>query len=204
MTNPLTGVIHFLTIPLLTFGFAAAVSAQPEVSGLVRSNTAFALDLYHKLHQSNALYSRLGLTSGNSVVSPYSISNVLGMAVAGARGNTEQEMTAMLRLSQKPSELHPAFAALRTRLDEVQATGKVQLHIVSSLWPQKGHPFREDYLSLCSRYYGGSIMPLDYQPDGEAARRTINEWVEAQTNCQWIGYFCAGSKPVIETIRRYA
>ena len=182
MTIPMTGAIHFLAIPLLTFCLAGTVSAQTDASGLVRSNTTFALDLYHKLHRSNALYSGLGLTSGNIVVSPYSVSNVLGMALAGARGNTEKEMSEVLRFSQKPSELHPGFAALRSRLDEVQAKGKVQLHIASSLWPQRGHPFLEDYLALCAQYYGGSITPLDYQQDGEAARRSINEWVEARTN----------------------
>jgi serpin B len=35
---------------------------------------------------------------------------------------------------------------------------------------------------LCQKYYGSSIEPVDYSGHTEAARKTINDWVEARTN----------------------
>jgi len=67
-------------------------------------------------------------------------------------------------------------------LDAIQKKGKVQISVANSLWPQKDHPFLPEYIGLLKQDYGTSVTPLDYAGDTEAARRTINNWVEAKTN----------------------
>src|SRR5664280_191138 len=64
-------------------------TASPEVKTVVDGNTAFALDLYQ------ALKAR----PSNLFFSPFSISAALAMTSAGARGETEKEMTSVLRLN---------------------------------------------------------------------------------------------------------
>jgi len=75
----------------------AAVRAE-----LVEANTQFALDLYHELAEAD----------GNLFFSPYSISAALAMSYAGARGETESQMSDALHFTLPQQVLHPAFHAL--------------------------------------------------------------------------------------------
>jgi serpin B len=145
--------------------------AEPDVKTLIRDNSAFALDLY----------GRLRAAEGNLFLSPYSISSALAMTYAGARGETEKQMTEALHWSLGPEQLHPAFAGLQGWLNQLQKQGDVRLHIANSLWPQQGYKFLDDYLALTKKHYGVSITPVDYNRAPEAARRQINLWVEDKT-----------------------
>ncbi len=100
------------------------------------------------------LYAKLKNEKGNLFFSPYSISTALAMT----------------------------FAALRTELNAAQKKGKAQISVANSLWPQKGYPFLPEYVGLLKQYYGTSATPLDYAGATEAARKTINDWVEQKTN----------------------
>jgi serpin B len=144
-----------------------------DVEKLVRGNSAFALDLYEHLRGAE----------GNLFFSPYSISTALVMTYAGARENTAREMADTLYFSLDQSQLHPAFAALQAGLNQVQDAGHVRLSTANSLWPQQGHPFLAEYLSLIETHYGVSITAVDYstRTTREAARQTINRWVEGRT-----------------------
>lgn len=137
----------------------------------VRANNEFALDLYGALRQ----------TPGNLVFSPYSISTAMAMTYAGARGDTEAQIARALHFSVSQEALHQAFAALQARVNTVQAGGDVRLLAANGLWPQERYAFVEEYLSLLKEFYGAAITPLDYEGAAEAARHTINAWVESQT-----------------------
>jgi serine protease inhibitor len=143
---------------------------SPGVASAVGGNTRFALDLYRILRP----------TPGNLFLSPYSISVALAMTYAGARGETAAQMARTLGFDPDQKELHAAFAALEARLREVGKRGAVQLSVANRLWPHRKYAFLKDYLGLLRRFYGVRVTPVDYG-DEEAARRTINAWVEEQT-----------------------
>lgn len=136
----------------------------------VRGNTEFALALYQKLRT----------TEGNLFFSPYSISTVLAMTYAGARGDTETQIAQALHFLLDQKELHPFFAFLEAKLGEVGNKGNVQLRAVNALCPQKGDTFLEEFLSLTQQCYGVLITAADYG-NTEVARHTINAWVEEKT-----------------------
>jgi serine protease inhibitor len=148
---------------------------EPEVRSegdpAVRANNELALDLYSELRQ----------RGDNLVFSPYSISTALAMTYAGARGDTEGQMARTLHFGAATQELHRAFASLQARVNAVQARGDVRLLVANALWPQKRYAFLEEYLSLIQECYGAAITPVDYQAAAEAARETINAWVESKT-----------------------
>jgi serpin B len=146
--------------------------SSPDTQEVVIGNTAFAMNLYAKLRTAN----------GNLFFSPYSISTALAMTYAGARSETAQQMATVLNFTVPQERLHPAFAALKAKLDAVQKKGKVQLSVANSLWPQKGYPFLSEYLGLLKQDYDTSVTPLDYAENAEGARKTINNWVEGKTN----------------------
>jgi serpin B len=167
-TNCATLTIMFLalTAPISVL----ATEAQPDVGSLVRDNTEFALDLYGKL----------AAKDGNLVFSPYSISVALGMTYAGARGTTEKEMAAALHFSLSQSELHPAFEKLTRQMKDSERDG-IRLSVANAIWPQKGAPLLNDYLSLVKQHYGVQITALDYCNARDSACETINSWVKDKT-----------------------
>ena len=163
--------------------FAAAIAFPPVclLSGadnksdtlisLADGNNAFAVDIYLKLKDDE----------GNVFFSPYSISTAMAMAYAGARGNTEKEMSRALHFSLEQEKLHPAFAELGNRLVEIQKKGKIKLLTANSLWPQTGYKFLEGFIGINKRFYGVEITPLDFNADPDGSGKIINSWVEQKT-----------------------
>ena len=161
---------YCLIVSAALFCFPAA-AAEGDAGKLVEGNSAFAFDLYR----------RLSRAEGNLFFSPYSISTALAMTYGGARGNTEKEMAAVMRFGLEPGRLHSGFAALQSELEELEKIGGIELNVANSLWPQKEHAFLREYLSLVEKNYGVSITAVDYAGALEAARQTINRWVEDKT-----------------------
>ena len=144
--------------------------ADSGVETVVQGNAGFAL----------ALYQELCTEEGNLFFSPYGISTALAMTYAGARGNTQAEMARALRFPPDQAQLHPAFAFLQARLDDIGRKGHVQMRVANALWPQEGYALLEEFLALAKQYYGVLVTAVDYK-DAETARSTINAWVERKT-----------------------
>jgi serpin B len=148
---------------------------RQEFSGLVAGNYAFAFDLYRQVAADN-----------NLIFSPYSISQAFAMALAGAQGDTERQMTDVMRFALPQADLHPAFGALNgdlaTREAPPEGEGqRLQLNIANALWGQEGFPFRETFLGTASTYYGGGLRLTDFMSAPDQARDDINGWIEEQT-----------------------
>ncbi len=135
-------------------------------------STAFALDLYRAV---------AGETDGNLFLSPYSVSSVLSMTLAGVSGDTEKQMAALLDAPDDITAFHAGRAALEQRIRTIEAKGDVTLEVANSIWPQKGYPLAEPFLQDLKTYYGSTVTPVDYRTDTEKARKTINTWVEKKT-----------------------
>jgi len=164
-------VTIFWGMSLLISDAPAQAQENPDMNALIKGNTAFALDLYGKLKKEK----------GNLFFSPYSITTALAMTYAGARGNTEEEMARTLYFTLTQERLHPAFASLEEGLNAVREKGDIQLNVANALWPQKGYEFLPKFLELTKKNYGVLITHLDYVHAYEAARKTINDWVEKKT-----------------------
>ena len=160
-----------LMLILILPALAPAADSPVIVEKLVKDNTVFAIELYKKLCSE----------TGNISISPYSISASLAMACAGARGNTQKQMTETLRFSVEPKNVQPAFESLRLILDKLEGNGGVSLNVANSLWPQKGYDIFPEYKDLLKTYYGASTISLDYKSQPGEAIKTINEWVEGRT-----------------------
>jgi serpin B len=85
---------------------AAAGVAEAQEAGMMK---ALARD-YNA--SGLALYRALARTPGNIVLSPYSIGSALAMVRSGARGETEREMAAVLKLGLPREAVDAANAAL--------------------------------------------------------------------------------------------
>src|SRR5262245_24326778 len=82
---------------------AAAENPNPDMVAVVQGNTAFALDLYHRLAEAE---------SANCFFSPSSISTALAMTYGGAVGETAKEIAKALYFPENQEKMHVAFAEL--------------------------------------------------------------------------------------------
>lgn len=144
---------------------------EASVQELVEGNAAFALDLYRVLfdREENLFYS------------PYSLSAVLAMTYAGARGETERQMAEALHYTLTQAQLHPAFNALDLALaSPAEGEQAYRLRIANALWGQQGHEFLAPFLDTLAQNYGAGLRVVDFHRANEALR-VINGWVGDQT-----------------------
>jgi serpin B len=141
------------------------------------------------------LYRRLTKGDENLCISPYSIDSALAMTFAGADGETRPQMARVLHFPNG-GDVTASFAALQHSLEQMSAktaelvkeskksggSGEpITLNIANRLFAQKGYHFRETFLSLVKKNFGGGFEPLDFVADPAAATEHINKWVADQT-----------------------
>ena len=159
----------------------ARLGARPvklEQDPIAKSNNDFAA----------ALYAQLAKGKGNLFFSPSSIHTALAMTYTGARTNTEKQMSATLRFpllggagAASQDRLHGEYAEL-LKLLKPPADGGYQLSVANALWGQKGYPWIKEFLDTTEEHYGAGLRQVDFVSQTEASRKTINLWVEDQTN----------------------
>ena len=159
-------------IPLL-YGIIPSTYANDNLETIVNSNNAFALDLYANLKNEK---------KGNLFFSPYSISTALAMAYAGARGNTAKQMAQVLHFTLTPKQLHPAFARLKNQLNTTQEKSNLTLNIANAIWLEQTYPFVQEFITLLKQHYQAEPNAVDFKTAYDTVRKTINTWVEQQTN----------------------
>ena len=150
-------------------------TSPDDVQVLVDNNNTFAFDLYQSLRSQG----------GNLIYSPYSISLALAMTYAGARGQTESQISQALHFMPQ-DQLHSAFNALDLQLAErgkAQSDEEtpLQLNIANAVWAEQSYPFRQNFLDTIALNYGAGIRLVDFINQYEAARQEINSWVSDQT-----------------------
>lgn len=159
-----------------------------SVRELVRHSNGFAFDLYEELLRGNS--------ENNLFSSPLSITMALGMAYAGARGETRAQMREVLRYPLDDAALHGAFGSVRETLN-ARATGVEEangrygaeddpvpftLSIVNAMWGQEAYPFLESYDTILKEAYDSELREVNYIEDAAGARDAINEWVAGETD----------------------
>ncbi len=166
-------------ILLVIAAIAAGCSVKKEEQVVIVKPAAtednsnqFALELYAKLREEQ----------GNIFFSPYSISTALAMTYAGARGETEKQMAEVLHFALPQELLHPALSRLQRSLNESGEQGAYELTVSNALWGQKGYGFLKEFLETIKINYDGGFNEVDFAGDSESARKTINAWVEKETN----------------------
>lgn len=137
-----------------------------------KGNTAFAFALFQKLKEK----------PGNLFFSPISISSAVSMALAGARGETETEISRVLGYGPPSSALHASFGKLMAQLAASGNEKGNQLSLANALWVAKGHGLLKEYVSLLEADYAAGAEELDFANDPDGSCKTINSWIEKKTS----------------------
>jgi serine protease inhibitor len=144
---------------------------NPLVGSVVKANGKFSADLYTKLPGQ----------SGNLFLSPFSISTALAMSYSGARGQTAEQMAAVLHLPSEQGKTHSGFGVLIKELHFGSEAGGYQLNMANGLWGQKGYAFLQSFTDTLRADYGADVNEVDFVHQAEEARAALNAWVEHRT-----------------------
>lgn len=183
-------ILTVVLLSLMAFSTVHAADDQTmtnqepmEFSSVVEANTQFAFDLFQTITSTDL--------ESNQLFSPYSISQALAMAYAGAGGSTAEEMAQVLGFEQSGADLAPLMAALNRDLTEREYSIPVmeedeepqtfQLNVANALWGRQDFPFAPAYLELLDAAYGAGLELVDFVTEPEDARVRINDWVAENT-----------------------
>jgi serpin B len=152
-----------------------AIRRSPPVDALaVDATSGFTFDLYAQLANDKANANK------NLVFSPLSLELALGMTYNGAIGKTATEMASALHLDQFESQADAArgLRALEATLNSASGKSKdLELRIVDRIWAQKG-------IAWSKLFLGSADVEQTSFTKAEQVRKTINAWVEKQTNAR--------------------
>jgi serpin B len=148
-----------------------ASDASMNLTGIAENANQFAWELY----------ARLSGNEGNLFLSPGSITMALAMTYAGAEGATRDDMAKTLHFQLPKPQLDEAMQELLTLWKKSDSKQGYHLHVANRLWGQKGHTFLDKFLETTRTNYGAELALVDFAQAPEAARQTINQWVEDQT-----------------------
>jgi serpin B len=160
-----------------------AAADPADATTAAGSINAFGLDLFRAMLADP----ELDLGAKNVVFSPTSIALALAMARAGARGDTATEMDATLNttgweaLGPGLNALDRALASRNGTWEDNEGTRELALRIANASYGQRGWDIEQAYLDAISAAFGAGLRLVDFAADPEAARQTINAWVNDQT-----------------------
>ncbi len=142
-----------------------------SAADLAPANNAFGWDLYRQLSAKD----------GNLFFSPFSIEVALAMTMAGARGETADQMRAVLHLPTTAEAVHTGMAAWQQALLPSATDSLLTLVVANRLWGQEGVAFAPEFLRATSKHYGAELGNVDFRTNAVGAAEIINRWVSQQT-----------------------
>jgi len=146
----------------------ALTDAEREV---IEAGDSFAFDFLARLAASED-------AGANLFVSPFSASMALGMALAGAEGETYEAMRGGLGLSDMSrEEIGASYRSMIGLLTELDPS--VQMEIGNSVWLRTGFDPEAAYLEEVEADFDARVSTLDFADP--TAADTINAWVSEAT-----------------------
>jgi serpin B len=147
-------------------GPARAEPAEAAVRAVVTADNHLGFELYRRLAEK----------PGNVVMSPHSIATAVGIALAGARGETGKEMAAALRFDLPAGDLADARRQLDATLNRESASGGALVQVATALHLTRlGYLVDPAFKQFLTDRYGAQIF------EGSDLS-AINGWVKQRTN----------------------
>lgn len=154
---------------------AALPSQDPAADArrLATSLNAFAITLHGQL-----------ATAGAPTCSPASIGIALLMVLPGARGETADELTAVLELPEdlRGERLHTAAKHLLAALQPSRGKERIELRIANDVWTQLSCQLVPEYGEVLRAAFATTPHDVDFVGDPEGARKAINTAIAKATN----------------------
>jgi len=138
----------------------------------IGANNAFAIDLG----------SLLRVTGKEWVFSPCSIFQALGMAHAGARGETADQIARAMHCEDETGQLrvdklHEGMSlAVEGMIADSRDHG-YELSIVNAVWRQKKQGLRRDFRKVLNQHYDAGRYEADFKSNPDSVLLGMNTWL---------------------------
>ncbi|MBQ9556457.1 MAG: TonB family protein [Muribaculaceae bacterium] len=142
-------------------------STEPQ-DEMLDNNNDFACNLFRAINKQRR---------GSVVVSPISVSYLLGMLNEGADGKTRQQITDVLGLHRSIQETNEYFKKMMSMAVTVDST--VALNVANSIFINSGYSIMPQYKADMQRYYNAQCEALDFSNPSSLDR--INDWCKTNT-----------------------
>jgi len=129
----------------------------------------FASDFYQECAKS---------TTGNVIISPFSVATALALLSQAADGNTFEEIKTELNLNANKSILATQFHEYYDLLEH--GVGKSIFSIANQVYVQYGYPLNKNFQQVAVESFKSGIESVNFGNRDEAAQ-TINHFVEVKT-----------------------
>ena len=139
---------------------------------LLDNNNDFACNLFRTIYEQKQ-------GDGSIVVSPISVSYVLGMLNEGASGKTRQQITAVLGLSGSIQKINEYFKTMIHKVSRADSNVTVQLANCFDVNSAKGISLIPQYKADMQQYYDAQIDALDFTKSSSLDK--INNWCNKHT-----------------------
>ncbi|KAL3229358.1 hypothetical protein MRX96_023666 [Rhipicephalus microplus] len=147
---------------------------------LSRMIVHFSIDLHRELLKTRDQRS-------NTIYSPYSVATGLSMALAGARGNTAEELLSVIRT--KDENVHDKFASFFPKL----SNQKLQFYVANRIYSDLKFPVVDEFAVFLNSTYSSNIVSVDFQNKSESVRVQINDWIKEATGSKITDLLAPGS-----------
>lgn len=144
----------------------------------VAATSQFTIDLYKAIRDRD----------GNIFCSPLNVAAALEMAALGARGETADQIQETLKLDplgqRAPEALGALLASLQAGYKQSVPAGvgrSDSLWTANAVWIDTREKPLPDFATALRRSFQADPRAVDFAQSPQAARETINRWVEEQT-----------------------
>ncbi|CAM0148980.1 unnamed protein product [Urochloa decumbens] len=118
----------------------------------------------------------------NLVFSPLSVYAALALVAAGARGETLDELLALLGASSRGELAEFARGAAERALADRSGSGGPLVAFACGVWHSEMVALKPDYRAAAVESYKAETRAADFHGKPEEARKEINRWVSEATN----------------------
>ncbi len=153
-----------------TTAMTAATTAARTLSAAPMNE--FAAHVYAKLAEDSA---------GNIFFSPYSIHVAMTMMTAGAKGETAQQLAALLGDGATADERNAHAKQIAASLRDAQSDGAITLKVANRVWMLNKLAVLDSYQRTLRDYFSSAMVPADFIGNVAGVRSEINGWVGRET-----------------------
>lgn len=147
------------------------ITAQ-DIQSMADSNNLFAFKLYAEINKRK---------TENLFFSPFSISTALAMAYAGARNETERQMSQTLHFNLDQDVFHRQYKSYRDTI-ETDTSKDLIMEIANSIWVANTCKILSPFSEIVKDDYHSESKSVDFAGNTEQTRQEINSWVEDKTH----------------------